>query len=185
MLACWLQFELKGIPLPLERTSIFVVPLATVAVGAAVSALPFNRVAAHRSMARAVRALGIAILSLASFYFAGELRDSYFRLWKEGADVRAAFSVILDLCRRSGVREVASDPNLTSSLNFYRVAYKANDIDEFPYSEAMPANKFVYVVLESRYGNVMSKEGLRAAWRGQVSDLVVLVRPEVPGIGKP
>ena len=92
--------------------------------------------------------------------------------------------MILDLCRRSGVREVASDPNLTSSLNFYRVAYQANDINEFLYSEAMPANKSIYVVLERRQSrDVLRREGLHVAWRGQISGLLVLVRPEISGIG--
>jgi hypothetical protein len=177
VLAHWLQFKLMKIPLPLERTSIFVVPLATALVGAVLSVVHFNRVAPFNRMARAVRGFGIAILLISGFYFVGELRDSYFREWREGAEVKAAFPVVLDLCRRAGVREVASDLNLTSSFNFYRAAYKANEIDELPNFDTMPPNKPIYVVLESRYGDFIRTEGLQVAWRGSISDLVVLVRP--------
>ncbi len=183
VLACWFQFKLMGIPLPLERTSIFVVPLATVLVGAAVAALPFGSPAPFRTMALAVRALGIAVLSISGVFFIGEIRDSYFREWKEGADVRAAFPVILDLCSRLGVRQVASDPDLTSSLNFYRAAYRAEDQVEFVYSEVMPSDKAIYVILEDRYGEFMRKENLPIAWRGPGTPMVVLIRPKQSGAG--
>ncbi len=183
VLACWLQFKLMGIPLPLERTSIFVVPLATVLVGAAVAALPFGSPAPFRTMALAVRGVGIAVLSISGVFFIGEIRDSHFREWKEGADVRAAFPVILDLCSRLGVRQVASDPDRTSGLKFYRAANKAEDQVEFVYSEVMPADKTIYVMLENRYGEFMRKENLQVAWRGPGTPLVVLIRPKPSGAG--
>ncbi len=176
VLAHWLQFKLKNIPLPLERTSIFVVPLATALVGASLSVALFDRVSPFNRMARAVRGLGLTILLITGFYFVGELRDSYFREWRDCAEVKAAFPVVVDLCRRAGVREVPSDPNLTSSFNFYRVVYRVTDIDEFRSCETMPPDKSIYVVLESRYGEFMRTKGLQVAWRGTF--LVVLVRPE-------
>ena len=44
--------------------------------------------------------------------------------------------------------------------------------------------KSIYVVLESRYGDFMRSEDLQVAWRGSISDLVVLVRPGRLGIVK-
>ena len=35
--------------------------------------------------------------------FAGELRDSYFHEWRACADIKAAFPVVVDLCRRAGI----------------------------------------------------------------------------------
>ena len=103
LLAHWLQFKLLKIPLPLERTSIFFVPLLTAVTGAVLSVAPSNL------MERVVRGLGITILCLTGLFFIGALRDSYFREWRSCADLKAAFPVILDLCRRAGVREVTSD----------------------------------------------------------------------------
>jgi hypothetical protein len=178
--AHWLQFKLMKIPLPLERTSIFVVPIATALAGASLSVRLPDLVPRFQRMAWAIRTFGIAILLMSGFYFIGEIRDSYFREWREGAEVKAAFPVIVDLCRRDGVREVASDPNLASSLNFYRALHRVNDLEEFRSCETMPADHSVYVVLESRYREFVQTKGLQVAWRGAASDLVVLVRRGSP-----
>lgn len=170
VLAHWVQFKLANIPLPLERTSIFFVPLATTLLGAALSISPWDR------MSRACRRIGIGILLFTGVYFIGGLRDSYFREWRIGADVKSAFPVVLDLCRRAGVREVSSDQNLASSFNFYRELYKVTEIDELRNLDTMPPDKAIYVVLESYSGDFVRTKGLEVAWRGPISDLVVLVR---------
>jgi len=174
--AHWLQFKLLKIPLPLERTSIWVVPLYTVVVGAVLSVAPSHWIQ------RAVRGLGVALLTITGFYFAGELRDSYFNEWRSCAEVKAAFPVVLDLCRRAGVREVPSSFNLTPSLNFYNFLYKVSDIDSFSNFEKMPLDKPIYVLEESLYADFIRTEGLQVAWHGSVSNLVVLIRPGAPGL---
>ena len=65
---------------------------------------------------------------------------------------------------------------LTASLNFYRAVYKVDEIDELRNFDTMPSNKAVYVVLESRYRDLSRTEGLEVAWRGTISDLIILVR---------
>ena len=171
LLAHWLQFKFMNIPLPFERTSLFLVPLATALFGATVSITPWNR------LARLLRGLAIGILAVTATYFIGELRTSYFREWRIGAEVRVAFPAILTLCRRAGAREIISDQNLASSLNFYRALYHVTDIEPVKNYEALPPGKSLYVVVESHCGDCMKNSGLRVAWRGPVSGLVVLVRP--------
>ena len=171
LFAHWLQFKLMNIPLPFERTSLFLVPLATTLFGATVSITPWNR------WARVLRGLAIGILLVTAAYFIGELRNSYFREWRIGAEVRVAFPAILSLCRRAGVREIISDQNLASSFNFYRALYNVSDIDPVKNYEVLPPGKFLYVVVESHCGDCMKNSGLRVAWRGPVSGLVVWVRP--------
>src|SRR5262249_48763256 len=128
VITSWIQFKLLGIPLPIERTSIWFVPLATLLLGTAVSALPLG-LATMLRISAAVRGLGIAILLTSAIYFIGELRDSYFRLWRFDAEVRTAFPVIVDLSRISGgTVEIATDPILESPLNFYKVANKTAQI---------------------------------------------------------
>lgn len=170
VLAHYLQFKLTGIPLPYERTSIFVVPLATAAIGAALAAGSFNAVV------RAIRRVGTCLLLVIALYFVCSLRDSHFRQWRECADIRSAFPVVVDLCRRVGVREVVSDQNLTSSFNFYRQLYGARDIDELEDFDVIPPDKSVYVVWESRSGESIRWAGSEVVWRGSVSGLVVLHR---------
>lgn len=167
----WLQFKLLKIPLPFERTSLFLVPLTMAIVGAVFSVAPSNL------RERAVRGLGIAVLCLTAVYFVGALRDSFFRMWRPGADVKAAFPVVVNLCRRAGVREVASDQNLAASFNFYRILYKVDDLDEFRYLDKMPSGKPIYVLMERQYADLIRREGLQIAYRGPTSDLVVAIRP--------
>jgi hypothetical protein len=93
--ACWIQFKLLRIPLPLERTSIWVIPLAMLSFGSAVAALPFDPLSSWHRSSLVVRSFGIAIVAISAVYFAGEIRDSYFRLWKDGAEVKEAFPVII------------------------------------------------------------------------------------------
>ena len=171
-LAChWIQFKLLRIPLPLERTSIWIVPLVTACAGLILSVTPTGLAQ------RAARTVGIASLLMMGLYFAGELRDSYFRLWRSGAEVQAAFPVVEELCRRRNVAEVASGFNLTSSLKFYKILYN-NAQPEFSNFDKMPSDRIIYVLEESQFGDFIRTEGLQVAWRGSVSDLVVLVRPE-------
>jgi len=174
--AHWLQFKLLKIPLPLERTSIWIVPLFVAAIGTVLSVAPSHR------MQGALRGLGVVSLAITAFYFIGELRDSYFHEWKSCAEVKTAFPVIVDLCRRANVREVPSNFNVTPSLNFYKSLYKVSDIDQFSNFEKMPLDKSIYVLEESQYADFIRAEGLQIAWHGSASDLVVLVRPGTLGL---
>lgn len=167
--AHWLQYRLFQIPLPYERTAIFVVPLATAFFGATLAIRPWNKPSAM------VRSFAIGLLLVSGFYFLGELRAGYFREWRIGAETRAAFPVLLELCRRNGIRDVTSDPNLTGSLNFYRELYQVRDLDHVKYFEDVPPGGKIYVVPESRAGDLLRKEPLTVAWRGPVSDLLILV----------
>src|SRR5579864_6568289 len=170
LLAHWLQFKFLKILLPFERTSLFFVPLATAVVGVILSMQPSTLAE------RAVRGFAVAVLCATGIYFIGTLRDSYFREWKICADLKAAFPVAVDQCRRAGIRQAACDLNYTATLNFYRILYKA-DVDEFPDTEAMPSGKSVYVLPEHQYADFIRHEGLEVRYRGVMSDLVVVVRP--------
>ena len=171
VLAHWLQFKLFKIPLPYERTSIFVVPLATALVAAVLSASTFDW------KGRAVRTCGVGILLFSGLYFIGELRDSHFREWRNCADIKAAFPVLADLCRRAGVREVVSDLNFTGSFNFYRDVFKATEMDELANFDPPPPGKTIYVLMNGVAGDFIRKEGLQVYWHGLATDLVIAVSP--------
>jgi hypothetical protein len=99
-------------------------------------------------------------------------------MWRSGADVKAAFPVILKLCRKVGVREVASDQNIAASLNFYKLLYRADDLSEFPNLDNMPSGKAIYVLFQQQYADFIRTEGLQVAYHGPTSDLVVAIRPD-------
>lgn len=146
--ACWIQFKLLRIPLPLERASIWVVPLAMLSFGSTVAALPFAPLSLWRRISLAVRDFGIAIVAISAVYFIGEIRDSYFRLWKDGAEVKEAFPVIIGAARRAGVNVIASDWFVTSPLRFYKVLHNVEGIDFIEF-ENIKQNPCVYVVVPS------------------------------------
>ena len=119
----------------------------------------------------------MAILLLSGLYFVGELRDTHFNEWKNDADIQSAYPVVVDLCRRMGLREVAVDQNLATSFNFYRDVYRTPDVDEFPNLDKMPSDRKLYVLPEPFYGDLIREQGLQVVWRGHISNMVVLVRP--------
>lgn len=168
--AHWIQFKLFKIPLPLERISIWIVPLFTGIFGVVFSVMPSRR------LERAVRGFGVAALMLTGLYFAGELRNSYFREWRECAELKAAFPVIVDFCRHTGVREVPSDFAITPSLRFYKYLYRVNEIEKFSADDKLPAGSPIYVLLESKHADFIKAENLKVAWHATLSDVAVLVR---------
>ena len=174
--ACWIQFKLLRIPLPLERASIWVVPLAMLSFGSTVAALPFAPLSLWRRISLAVRDFGIAIVAISAVYFIGEIRDSYFRLWKDGAEVKEAFPVIIGAARRAGVNVVASDWFVTSPLRFYKVPHNVEGINFIEF-ENIKQNPCLYVVVPSRGGGeILRAKDFQVVWRGAISGMAVVVR---------
>ncbi len=173
LLAHWLQFDFSKIPLPLERTSLFIVPLATLILGAILAVFPSNRIE------RAVRSTAIAAFCFTSLYFVGELRDSHFRAWQGNADVKDTFPLILDRCRRAGIHEIVADYDYEPIFTFYRALYHADDQIAFTdLAHGLPPGRPFYVLSEKRYGDFIRAQGLQIVYHGPTTDLVVAVRPE-------
>jgi len=175
--ACWIQFKLLGIPLPLVRTSIWVVPLGTLSFGSAVAALPFGGLSPVRGISLGVRNFGIALAAFSAIYFIGEVRDSYFRMWKDGAEVKEAFPAIIDASRRAGVNVVASDWFVTAPLRFYKVLYQVPGLDFLALEDIKQQAPSVYVVVPSRGGGeILRAKDSNIVWRGALSGLTVIAR---------
>jgi hypothetical protein len=105
-------FRLGRLPLPLSRTGIFFVPLATLMVGL-VAALP--------TPTRALRLISHGITGLfllLALHCVLCLRYSYFKEYEWNADTKDVYKVIDQLNRRYGVREFASAGSYLSPLNF-------------------------------------------------------------------
>lgn len=170
----WLQFELFQIPLPLDRTALFIIPPLTYAVGGVFS------IQTSRVPARVLRSAGIIYLGIIALYFVGSIRDSYFQEWRGyGADTKAAFPFIRDLSRRTGVREIAADWKYSPSLNFYRILNNGAEVDRFPNIDNMPRDKAIYVLPAEEYSGFIASTGLTVVYRGTISVLAVAVKPGI------
>jgi hypothetical protein len=171
VLAHSLEFEFFQIPLPLDRTSLFVVPLLMVTAGAVFSVAPIT------IPERMVRGIGSAALFVCAIYFLCSLRDFYFQEWKGyGADVSAAFPTIVEFSHREGIREIQGDWKYVPSLNFYRALYAGNWLDEFKELDKTESPQRAYILPENEYKEFVGNAGLHVIYRGAISDLVVVTR---------
>ena len=128
--AHWLLLKLLRVPLPMDRTAIWIVPLCVLAIGAA---------AANR------RAL-TAMLYVMSFYFVLCLRLNYFKEWDWDANVNRIYPVLAWYNHTYGVRDVASNWQYGSSLNFYRMQSGGESFGEIESPTKLPTDRSLYVL---------------------------------------
>jgi hypothetical protein len=167
----WLAFRLLRIPLPMERTAIFFVPLALLLIGIGAALPSASRFGAVSRFA------SIAVLSLCAIYFLGCLRVSYFREWKFDADVKDVYGVLQDLHNRSDIREIEVDWRYAYPLNFYRQYFHDQRLASFTWTEPHVEGKPAYVLHLPEAEDFIRKQNLQVIYRGKVSDAVVAVRP--------
>jgi hypothetical protein len=169
----WLAFRFDHLPMPLSRTAIYLIPLCTLFAGLA---------GAGPSRSRASdwlrRGIGGAFACLA-FYFLLCLRMNYFKEYEYDADVKDVYQVLARLNHAYGVSDVAIDGLYVSSMNFYRIVSTKESFPEFKYlpAEEMPSGKSVYVLHGPYEKQFIDKEGLTIIYRGEMTDVVVAVKP--------
>ncbi|MGD0435382.1 MAG: hypothetical protein ABSB86_02880 [Bryobacteraceae bacterium] len=168
----WLQFKFFRIPLPMERTGLFFVPLSLLMWGS-VTAIE-RRGRAGRILQR----LSVLVLFLGATYFVGCLRLMYFHEWAFGADVRAAFPVLQDVARRYGVSQIPTTWEYSASLNFYRAYFHDNNLESFGFTDPPLGGKAVYVLPYANEEPFIRQQKLRVVYRGERSDLTILVRDD-------
>ena len=158
--AHWIAFRLAGIPLPRERTAIYIVFLIPLSVGA-LAAVPI----ATRTGVTSRRGLAI-LLAVIGAHFLLSLRMSYFDSWKWDADTDKVYSALAHYNHACGLRDVSVNWHYDAALNFYRVISRKEDFPQFAGSslDAPPADAYVlYAPYESQ---IVAERGLRvvAAW---------------------
>lgn len=170
--AHWLLLKLFRVPLPMDRTAIWMVPLCVLAIGAA---------AANR------RALTV-MLYVMSFYFVLCLRLNYFKEWDWDADVNKIYPVLAWYNHTYGVRDVASNWMYGASLNFYRVQSGGESFGEIESPIQLPTGRSLYVLYYSRDEDFIKQQHLRVVYHAPNTEAVVAVRPEAEaewsGIGR-
>jgi hypothetical protein len=160
--AHWLLLKLFRVPLPMDRTAIWIVPLCVLAIGAA---------AANR------RALTI-MLYVMSFYFVLCLRLNYFKEWEWDADVNRIYPVLAWYNHTYGVRDVASNWMYCAVLNFYRVQSGRESFREIESPSQIPTDRSLYVLDFPFDEDFIKQQRLRVVYRAPNTEAVVAVRPE-------
>ncbi|MBS1853995.1 MAG: hypothetical protein JST11_01415 [Acidobacteria bacterium] len=157
----WAAFRGFHLLLPKQRTGIWIVPLVTLAIGAAA---PRRRVLTAGLYAMAV-------------YFLLCLRLTWFREWNWDADMRQVYAVVAEYSRAHEVARVAGDWMYAPSLNFYRVASGNWRLEEIAGPQRLPGDRDVYVLHAVFDEAFLREQGLHVIYRGASTDAVVAVRP--------
>ena len=160
--AHWLLFKIFHVPLPMERTAIWIVPLCALSIGAA---------------AEKRRAL-TAMLFVMSFYFVLSLRLDYFREWSWDQDVNKIYPLLAWYNHTYGVREVGTNWRFVAALNFYRVQSGRESIEEFQAVAHIPKDRPVYVLYWEQDEELIRQLNLRVVFRSPNTQAVVAVPPE-------
>ena len=170
----WFQFVLAQLPLPFKRTSLFFVPLATLAWGGVTIADRQSRAG------RILQRVSLALMFACAVYFLGALRLMHFYEWQFGADVRSAFPAIQQVGRRYGVREIPTVWEYADALNFYRTYNHDQDLDPFRWTLPIPGGHKLYVLPYNDYEDFIRKENLHIVYRGERTQLTILARGDPP-----
>jgi hypothetical protein len=160
--AHWLLLKLFGVPLPMDRTAIWIVPLCILAIGAA---------------APGRRALTV-MLYAASFYFVLCLRLNYFKEWDWDADVNRIYPVLAWYNHTYGERDVVSNWQYGAALNFYRLQSGGESFGEIESPIPIPTGRSVYVLNYPFDEDFIKQQHLRVVYHAPNTDAVVAVRPE-------
>jgi hypothetical protein len=171
------------IPLPLDRTAMWVVLLFLMTAGA-LAAPPLESFLGRMSG----KAL-VAILVLIAVYNLGCLRLTYFNEWKYNADMKDVYAVLAFYNHRYGMTKVSTNWRYVGTLNCYREISGKETLDPMPgaptevnyYPPGYQAYVFYYAADEDFY----KREGLKLVYHNPFTEASIGIRPEVETVGNP
>ena len=168
----WVLFRTMKIPLPLDRTGIWIVVLSTVFAGI-LAAVPIPTRAGEISQ----RGLTILMVVLGS-YFLLCLRMNYFKEWKWDSDTDKLYSVLASYNHACGLSDVAMNWRYDASLNYYRQASGHETFSKFPHSDNLPAGRRAYVLYQPEDSDFLAEHRLNAVYEAP-SGAVIALAPQV------
>lgn len=168
----WVLFRAVHLPLPKDRTGLYVVPLLTLAVGAMAAVQTSG-------LAEWGRGALVAAILVADLAFVSCLRLDYFREWDWQEDMRGAYSELARLNHQNCVNKVDADWRYAGPLNFYRTASRHETFPEIKgQTSGLATEPEAYVLHSFINKDFIEREQLKAVWKGE-RDVVVAVRPGV------
>ena len=150
----WVLFRTMRVPLPKDRTGIYIVVLTTLFAGI-LAAFPIPTRAGEISR----RGMTILMVVLGS-YFLLCLRMSYFKEWKWDSDTDKLYSVLASYNHTCGLKDIASNWRYDAAFNYYRNASGRETFPKFPHSDIIPPGKRAYVLYEPEDHDFLASHGL-------------------------
>jgi hypothetical protein len=155
-----LYTQLK-IPLPLDRTAIYIAILITLAATAIATS----------------RVLQLA-LTLIAIYFLTCTRVMYFKEWKWDADTDTVYEFLAHYNQTCALKDVSVNWRYDASLNFYRETSQ-NTLAEFPSGLAVyPPGKPAYVLHFPEDQQFVDDHGLNVVYRKILTGTVIALDPQ-------
>ena len=178
LLMHWILFRIMKIPLPLDRTGIYVVVLITLFLGI-LTAVPIPT----RAGALSRRGLTILMVILGS-YFLLCIRVSYFKEWKWDSDTDKLYSVLAAYNHSCGLKDIGTNWHYDAALNYYRNASGRETFPKIPPSDDLAPGKRAYVLYDAEDRGFLVSRGLNVVYRTPSGALIALDPAFVPSLGE-
>jgi hypothetical protein len=166
-----------SIPLPLDRTALWVALLFLTMAGALAS--PRLPSLAGRLSGSALTAM----LVLIGCYNIGCLRLTYFHEWKYDADMKNVYGVLASYNHTYNVANVSANWRYGQVLNCYRLISGHETIEKIPdaplVADEYPAGYQAYVVYYPADRDFVRRENLQVVYGDEFSGAAVAIRPEM------
>ncbi len=174
----WVLFRTLRVPLPKDRTGIYIVVLATLLAGI-LAAFPIPTRAGEISR----RGMTILMVVLGS-YFLLCLRMSYFKEWEWDSDADKLYDVLASYNHTCGLKDIASNWRYDAAFNYYRNASGRETFPTFPHSDIIPPGKRAYVLYEPEDHDFLASHGLTVVYRTPSDAAIALDPAFVPSPGE-
>ena len=167
----WLLFRLFGLPLPKDRTAIYLFPLFVIAAGVLASIDSTSR------PGRYLRACFVGALAVMAAYFVLCLRLTYFKEWSWDSDVQKTYSVLSCLNREHQMTRVASTWPYHGPLSFYQHVQPTSmqEIDD----TFDPQQTQIYVVDLLHTPEALEGKDLKIFYRSPATDAALAASPDL------
>ena len=121
----------------------------------------------------------MACLFLTATYFVFCLRLTYFREWQYQADLKKVYDVVACYNHSRNVRDVETGWWYHGGSNFYRMLSGRETFAPFTSSQPHPSGRPLYILNGVFEQDFIAAEQLKIVYRGESTDIVVAVRPEL------
>jgi hypothetical protein len=174
----WILFRLLRIPLPLDRTAIYIVVLFTLALGG-LAAVPIS------TRAGEITGGGLTILMVVlASYFLLCLRLNYFKEWKWDRDTDKVYSVLAGYNHACGLKDIAVNWRYDAAFNYYRKISGRETFPEFASSLKYADGKQAYVVYQLEDQDFLARRDLKVVYRAR-SGAAIALDPQIePSAGE-
>ena len=167
----WTAHVLIRMPLPLERTGLYMVVLTTLCFGI-IAALP-----AQSRSARIVRTVLLAALCATAVYDLFCLRLNHFREWAYQQDVDEVYHRVAWYARNRGVKDIEVSWYYYGALSYYRLAFDdTRTIPSFAKHDSNSGGKQLYVLNGAFDKDFIEAQKLNVAWRSLRTEVVIALR---------